>query len=159
VLIVHPDGRSLGHLTGLLEAAGYGVIAAHGFSEGRAALGLAPSAVVTALQLGEFNGLHLVVAGRAGDPALAAVVIDAAYDAGREVDTVCVDAAYIVDPIRPGAVLALLSTLLARKPPDPLAGPLGVMYRERRGRERRVSPIANYIPERRQQERRQTLSS
>jgi DNA-binding response OmpR family regulator len=137
----------------MLEAAGYGVIAAHSFMEGRAALGLSPAAVVTALQLGEFNGLHLVVAGRAADPGLVGVVLDTTYDAGREVDTLGAEAAYIVEPVRPGTVLALLSTLLARGKPPEMEPMLLGLSQERRQFDRRMI-VMPHVPERRRHQRR-----
>jgi DNA-binding NtrC family response regulator len=156
VLAVHSDGRTLVHMARLLEAAGYNVIAAHGFAEGRAALARRPAGLMTALQLGEFNGLQLVIDGRAVDPGLAAVVMDAGYEAGREVDTKSLQAAYIVEPIRPGAVLALLSQLISGVSLPPTA-PLAALYRDRRVNGRRVVDTPGYTPERRRRERRHEI--
>jgi DNA-binding NtrC family response regulator len=137
----------------LLETGGYSVIAAHGFTEGRAALARRPAGLVTALQLGEYNGLQLVIAGRAVDPGLAAVVVDAGYEAGREVDAKSVRAAYIVEPVRPGAVLALLSQLIAGVT-LPATAMLAALYRERRLSGRRRAATAWVSPDRRRRERR-----
>jgi DNA-binding NtrC family response regulator len=159
VLAVHTDGRRLINLARMLEAAGYRVMAAHGFPEARAALGLRPDAVVTALQLGDFNGLHLVINGRALDPGLVAVVIDAGYDAGREADATSLDTAYLVEPVRPGPALALLSELIGASTRGMSIRPSSQQYRERRVGDRRRCEVFNFVPERRRRDRRHSARS
>ncbi len=159
VLAVHTDGRRLINLARMLEAAGYRVVAAHNFPEARAALGLRPSAVVTALQLGDFNGLHLVINGRALDPSLVAVVVDACYDAGREADASSLDTAYLVEPVRPGPALALLSALISASTDGDSVRPVPHYYRERRTTERRKHEAFDFVPDRRHRDRRHSAGS
>jgi DNA-binding NtrC family response regulator len=159
VLAVHTDGRRLINLARMLEAAGYRVVAAQNFPEARAALGLRPHAVVTALQLGDFNGLHLVINGRALDPALVGVVIDACYDAGREADASSLDTAYLVDPVRPGPALALLSALISASNEGKSVRPVPHYYRERRVIERRRRDVVGFVPDRRHRDRRHSAGS
>jgi FixJ family two-component response regulator len=62
VLVVEPDASLLADFVELLEIAGFGVVEARSFQEGRTALREAsPELLVTELRLEGFNGLQLII--------------------------------------------------------------------------------------------------
>src|SRR3954469_18804318 len=83
VLIVDPDARSRAELVLWLRHPGYAPIDAVSFEEARHWLTTSRiDVLVTALRLGAFNGLHLVIAARGLQPHLRAVVTALEADPG-----------------------------------------------------------------------------
>jgi len=83
VLLANGDLGERQTLAALLCAAGYDTIAAASFEEARQVLDKnAPDLLIANLRLGEFNGLHLFLRGRADNPHLAAIITLAPEDAG-----------------------------------------------------------------------------
>jgi FixJ family two-component response regulator len=149
VLLVHANPDSLVTLSQLLQRAGYRVRRAPSFEEARVALAARPACLVAAVQLGIFNGLHLVLDGRSRDPHLAAVVLDVRRDVALQADAQRLGAAYVVEPLEEGRFLALVAQLMNGATPRDTAA----LYRERRQTDRRVV-ILQFEPERRHAERR-----
>ena len=149
VLLVHSDPASLTSLADLLQRAGYRVRRAPSFEDARQALAARPACLIAAVQLGVFNGLHLVRDGRARDGRLAAIVLGARNDAALSADAQRLGAAFIVEPVEEGAFLALVSQLMAGAPAKDVAA----LYKDRRRSERRVV-VLQFDPDRRQTDRR-----
>jgi CheY-like chemotaxis protein len=148
VLLVHSNPEALATLSEMLQRGGYRVRRAPSFEEARIALAARPACLVSAVQLGIFNGLHLVLDGRSRDPHLAAVVLDVRRDNSLQADAQRLGSAYIVEPVEEGRFLALVAQLMDG------ATPAGAdLYRDRRRAERRVV-VLEFEPERRRAERR-----
>jgi PleD family two-component response regulator len=149
VLLVHSNSATLVALSDMLQRAGYRVRRAPSFEEARLALAARPACLIAGVQLGIFNGLHLVLDGRSRDPHLAAVVVDVRRDNALRVDAQRLGAAYIVEPLEEGAFLSLVSQLID----GALPGGTMELYRDRRHADRRVV-VLQFEPERRRAERR-----
>src|SRR4051812_10749581 len=147
VLLVHPNPQALAALSEMLQRGGYRVRRAPSFEEGRAALAARPACLVAAVQLGIFNGLHLVLDGRSRDSHLAAVVLDVRRDVALQADAHRLGSAYLVEPIEEGKFLALVSQLMNGAT---AGGPVD-LYRDRRRAERRVT-VLQFDQDRRQAE-------
>ncbi len=117
VLIVDPDTESQRAMRDALKAGRYRTIAAAEFQGATALLeSVQPALLITAIRLGEFNGLHLVVLGRHGDPRLAALVVDDRRDAGLEYVALSVGATgYLVRPIAAAELLKRVAEALASR--------------------------------------------
>jgi FixJ family two-component response regulator len=149
VLLVHSNPQALVTLSELLQRAGYRVRRAPSFEEARIALAARPACLVAAVQLGIFNGLHLVLDGRSRDPHLAAVVLDVRRDIALQADAHRLGSAYIVEPVEEGKFLALVAQLMDGATPCAAVN----LYEDRRRAERRVVVLA-FDPERRRADRR-----
>jgi DNA-binding NtrC family response regulator len=155
VLVVEPAFDDLLPLTSMLSGVGFRVTAAETFAQARALLNSDPPAIlITAVRLGLYNGLHLVLRSKASLPDLAALVTSPAEDPVLRADAEAMGATFIVKPISTDDLLAaLLRTMYAR---DRSAGPIRAPF-ERRASERRISRRPVH-PERRRAERRRDLS-
>lgn len=149
ILLVHSNPEALVRLSEMLQRGGYRVRRAPSFEEARAALAARPACLVAAVQLGVFNGLHLVVDGRATDAHLAAVVVDVRRDVALQADAHRLGAAYLAEPVEEAKFLSLVSQLIDGAKPG---GPVD-LYQDRRRAERRVV-VLKFDPERRQADRR-----
>ena len=75
ILVVNADSAAQQALAELLTLAGYHTIAVSTFEEAKYVLNEArPDLLVAQVRLGAFNGLHLVLRGRAESPEMAAIV-------------------------------------------------------------------------------------
>jgi DNA-binding response OmpR family regulator len=111
VLIVEDDETTRKGLTELLMTAGYMPLAASSFPEGMQLLdSQRPDLLIVDVRLGEYNGLQLVIASERRVPAIVLtghadpVLAEDARDEGAE---------YLVKPVEPAALLALISQRLA----------------------------------------------
>src|SRR4030088_3371035 len=85
LLIVDPDAASRRAMVESLKPGCYRTIAADGFAPAMQLLESGrPDLLITVVRLGLFNGLHLIVRGRASYPRMAALVIDDSRDSVRE---------------------------------------------------------------------------
>jgi CheY-like chemotaxis protein len=152
VLLVHPNPQALVALSEMLQRAGYRVRRVPSFEEARIALAARPACLVAAVQLGIFNGLHLVLDGRANDAHLAAVVLDVRKDIALQADAHRLGAAYAVEPVEEGRFLSLVAQLMNGARPG---GGLD-LYQDRRRSDRRTV-VLQFEPERRRADRRRAL--
>lgn len=113
ILIVEKDGPLAGGLVPLLGAAGYEAVAAQSFEEGRAALQHAPDLILTELRLGPYNGLQLILRGRALDPRLRAIVITGHADPVLRREAEALDVLYLEKPITPESLLDEITRAIA----------------------------------------------
>lgn len=124
ILLVHPNPILLARLATVLTTAGYRVRLASSFEDAKQLLSSEPPVVlVTAIRLGPFNGLHLVLRGRADRPGMGACVIDASWDPTLEADARRYGAAYLAEPLDGSILLEKVAEILVdvSRPPAPKA--------------------------------------
>lgn len=104
VLIVEPDSEQAVALRDALVAQGYVTQVAHTFEAAVTAMSSEGLAVlVTAVRLGAFNGLHLIIRKNAVQPHIRCIVMGLAVDLSRDIDRLGVP--FLVKPVS-GATLA-----------------------------------------------------
>lgn len=154
-LVVEPDAERQMQVVDALARAGFEVTATDRFDTARRLIAASPPAViVTALKLGEYNGLHLVLRARVAAPHTAALVTspDPTLDFSREVSQL--GAIFLVHPVTSLDLVACALRLLFRKFPSERVDPPF----ERRVAERR-NRGADHFPNRRVGERRRDAHS
>lgn len=156
VLLVEPSLEDLSPIVATLTGAGFHVTAAGNFAQARTLLDThAPSMLVTAVRLGLYNGLHLVIRGLAIKPTLAAIVTSEAADPVLHSYAEGLGATFMVKPIpAPDLIAAALRTMFAR---GPSSGAIRPPY-ERRVHERRRSEHSQVFERRVAERRREPLS-
>jgi DNA-binding NtrC family response regulator len=154
VLVVEPTIDELLALVTTLSRAGFNVTAAQSFAEARPFLAVRPPAVLlTALRLGLYNGLHLVVRGKAIRPDMAALVMSSAPESVLQAEADALGATFLVRPFTPRDLIGAVLQTAFRS--DMAAPPLRAPF-ERRLADRRGT-VASFDPERRRSERRRVL--
>jgi|SRR5581483_2230338 len=107
VLVVSPDSGALGNTVEVLASAGFEAHGACTFQDAlRAISSDAPDLLIADQRLGAFNGLHLVVRGRANAPHMRAIVTSPTEDRILEVDARQLNAESVVRPRDPHEWLA-----------------------------------------------------
>jgi DNA-binding response OmpR family regulator len=111
VLIVDDDEVYLDGMKELLEEAGYEVFLASSFEDGRQTLrDHSPNLLIIDVRLGAFNGLQLISTGEMRIPAIVVTGFD---DTVLRADAGGFGASYLVKPIKPAALLALIEQKLS----------------------------------------------
>jgi DNA-binding NtrC family response regulator len=122
ILIVDHDRESLDGLLAVTAEAGYRVTGVQSFEEGRQALDASPDVLVTDVRLGAYNGLQLIIRGRALNPRLRAIVVTAHPDMVVRREAEQLHAIYMVKPINPERLLTegfgLRDARAVRTPPE-----------------------------------------
>jgi DNA-binding response OmpR family regulator len=121
VLLVDTDPATTAALEQVLVSAGYRVAAVRSFEYATRQVALdCPDLMVTAIRLGQFNGLHLVLRCRADFPNMPVIVVGGAEDVGFAAEAVRYGARFVTRPIDPRAFIALVTEVLAGQVPhDP----------------------------------------
>src|SRR5262249_60721995 len=97
ILVVGPDHGTLGATIEMLSTAGYRTSGPTPFEDGKRRLDATrPDLVIAGERLGEFNGLHLILHGRAGRPDMAGIVTTPTRVAGLEADAQRLEVDYFV---------------------------------------------------------------
>jgi DNA-binding response OmpR family regulator len=110
VLIVDDDAATRSGLAALLKKARYHVIVAGSFAEARFALSeSAPDLLISDIRLGEFNGLQLVATTTRAIPA---IIVTGYPDTVLEAEARRLGAEFLIKPIVPSALLALVKRKL-----------------------------------------------
>jgi DNA-binding response OmpR family regulator len=111
ILIVEDhDATRLG-LTALLQSAGYEVLTAGTFAEGRQLLAEeAPDLLIADVRLGEYNGLQLVAA---APRAVASIIVTGFPDPALEAEALKFGAHYLAKPIAAETLLPLIEETIA----------------------------------------------
>jgi len=87
IVVISPSGERLRGLLDILSNAGYRACGARTFDEAKRTIERTiPELVIAEERLGDFNGLHLVMLGRARDPEMKGIVIGRQNDRGLEND-------------------------------------------------------------------------
>src|SRR5260221_5726339 len=114
VLIVEDDLTTRRGLQQLLEAAGYETLTAADLKDGLEALKYwAPDLLILDIRLGEFNGLQILATAARGTPA---IVTTGFADPVLEADALKLGADFLVKPVSPSKLLALVEAKLTAKP-------------------------------------------
>ena len=115
LLIVEPDFPSSCAMVESLTPGRYRTLTAPEFGIAMQLLhSERPQLLITVVRLGQFNGLHLVVLGRANDPRLAAIVIDDRKDSVLEREAKHAGAtAYLTKPVSAPDLLRRVAEALA----------------------------------------------
>jgi DNA-binding response OmpR family regulator len=117
ILIVDDDQVYLAGMKELLEDAGYEVFLAGSFEEGKDVLrDRRPDLLIVDVRLGAFNGLQLLSTGQVQIPAIVVTGFD---DTVLRADANIFGASYLVKPISPADLIALIDRKLAV--PEPVA--------------------------------------
>ncbi len=153
ILIVDPD-LDQGYCVALpLAGMGMKVTVSRAFLEAKSLLGSGEyGLLISALRLGEFNGLHLVVRANAIGSGIQAIVTEVVRDPVLQAEAERLGATYLVTPIPQTEFLAAVSRTLARAGGDPLPPITGPF--ERRWIDRRLASMAPLPTDRRRGDRR-----
>jgi CheY-like chemotaxis protein len=120
VLVVDVDLKALTATSAVLGEAGYLVTQASTFNDARQRLVLTrPDVLITAVRLGGFNGLHLVISGRARFPEMTAIVTHTVSDPVLQADAAEQKAEWLVMPFDAQTLIDVLSRVAGPRPPRP----------------------------------------
>lgn len=113
IMLVAMGGEGVAAMANLLRGAGYAVIVARGFEQATDLLNAgSPDLLISAIRLGGYNGLHLVVRNLVRHHALRAILLDPSYNRLAESEAKRYGARYLIEPIGDGALLAEVSLAL-----------------------------------------------
>jgi len=157
-LVVDPLLDDAFAMASALEACRFHVTVAETFPKAKARLNARPPDVlVTAIRLAEYNGLQLVLSGKAISPRLSAIVVSPAPDPVLQADAEAMGATFVVKPVAANELTTAVFRTMFRDrsgtPAEPLRAPF-----DRRVRERRANVIPLQI-ERRRTDRRRDLAT
>jgi DNA-binding NtrC family response regulator len=160
VLLVEPDhvDRVLAHSA--LASAGFSVSATNNYDDAHAALMTTPPLVlVTSIRLGAHDGVLLALRAQSQNPRTAIVLTSSSPDPVRQGDAERIGATFVLKPVGSEDLLAAIyRTALRHIDPDGAFEPIRPPFERRRG-ERRVSPMAAVVEERRRTARRRDLAN
>src|SRR3984893_19536254 len=112
ILVVSP-GAGLAPTLQFLTCAGYEATGAETFEDATRLLAtITPDLLIADERLGSFNGLHLVLRGRAEHPDMRAIVTTSVKDACFEREALRLNAQYFVKPLDPAGWLVPVSRAL-----------------------------------------------
>jgi len=121
VLIVEDNDATRTGLSELLTRAGYDARATSSYEEGiRVMREETPDVLIADIRLGPYNGLQLLVTAPKRVPT---IIMTGFPDAVLEADARHLGAQFILKPVAPAALLALVEEQLASRPHQELAGP------------------------------------
>lgn len=113
IFVVSGDDSHRSRLIDVLSGAGYRTSGAATFAEAKQVLGSSSAdLVITEERLGAFNGLHVIVLGRAHRPDLKAIVMTAQKDAALETDARRLNVDCVVESADPEEWLLSVSKTL-----------------------------------------------
>src|ERR1700730_7855445 len=103
IMLAAMEGEGVIAVANLLRGTGCDLLPALGCKGATALLTAgSPDLLVSAIRLGGYNGLHLVLRSRVRHPALRAVLLDRSYDHVMESEAKRYGAQYLVEPIDGG---------------------------------------------------------
>jgi DNA-binding NtrC family response regulator len=116
ILVAEDDAATLAGLATYLHEAGFSVVPAANFADARRLLVFArPDVLIADVRLGEYNGLQLVVHARALQPPPAAIVTSGFSDPVIEAEARQMDATFLLKPVDPTRLLALIRRMVAHR--------------------------------------------
>ncbi len=116
VLVANEDPLECWTLTELLIGAGYDTMAVTTFEEARSALDDAPPDLLIAhLRLGAFNGLHLVLRGRADRPDMSAIITTGPEDHSIKSEVTDLGILCVLTPVITTEFLAMVAKVIERR--------------------------------------------
>jgi DNA-binding response OmpR family regulator len=122
ILLVDPSRTALDRAAGLLHEAGYRVVTSSSFRSARDLLrSVKPDLLITAVRLGEFNGLHLVVLSRDDTPHPAVILTHDGPDPMLELEATRLNAMFLGTPLAGADLLPCVREALSAHDPKLLA--------------------------------------
>jgi DNA-binding NtrC family response regulator len=116
VLVANENPVQRGVLTKLLTSAGYEAVAASTFEQARQALDEAPPDLLIAhLRLGAFNGLHLVLRGRADGLEMSAIITTGPEDHALKSQVMEHGVLCVPTPLMTADFLAMVAKAIERR--------------------------------------------
>jgi CheY-like chemotaxis protein len=113
ILIVDADLGTSSAMTNVLRRAGHRTIGASTFLEAKQLLDSnPPDVLITDVRLGAFNGLHLALRRHHDQPDAASIITSAYADRMLEEEACAINAPYLLKPVEPAELLALIEKLL-----------------------------------------------
>jgi DNA-binding NtrC family response regulator len=113
ILVVEDDDDALTIMESILELAGYHVSTARSFEAAQPALLAGPDLLITDIRLGAYNGLQLIMRGRAVNPRLRAIVVTAYDDEMLRREAEALGAVHMEKPLDLGRLLDEVTQALA----------------------------------------------
>jgi DNA-binding response OmpR family regulator len=157
VLLVDTDLRVMHSYATALREAGFAVLEAVSFEDGRRLWRSTwPDVLVVDVRLGQFNGLQLLMRARADRADVHAIITCPFPDAVLEAETRRFGATFLTKPLHPWQIVEAVRTASQSNGAGAAvpAAPTPPLLERRRG-ERRVSLTPDFHPERRGSDRRQ----
>jgi PleD family two-component response regulator len=140
VLVVDPSLEDLLLTMSRLTRSGFRVTAADSFAQAKGVIASRPPALlVTAVRLGAYNGLHLVLRAKSARPDVAAIVISAVDDPVLQADAEAMGATFMVTPVEEKDLIAAVLQTIFRS--DASVGPIRPPFERRLG-ERRTAQVS-----------------
>lgn len=134
---------------------GFRVTVADSFQEALERLRVPPALLIADIRLGEYNGLHLVLRGKAARRDLAAIVTSGMADPVLQSEAEQLGATFVLKPTTAQEFCAAICRTLLQGAGSP-GGPIRSPF-ERRTSDRRSTPPAVHYPERRTGPRRRDV--
>lgn len=154
-IVVEPTLVDIWFAVSGLANSGFHITVAESFLEAKALIDKQPPAVlITDVRLREYNGLHLVLRGKAARPDMAAIVVTTVADPVLQAEAERMNATFILKPTTRQEFLAAVYRTVFRSAEDP--APIRPSF-ERRIAERRLPEKAMSDSERRVTERRRSV--
>ena len=151
-LIIDPDLSDVMFSVFAATSLGFRVTVADTFQEALERLRVPPALLIAHIRLGEYNGLHLVLRGKAARRDLAAIVTSGVADRVLQTEAEQLGATFVLKPTTPEEFRAAICRTLLADSGGPIRSPF-----ERRSSDRRsASPVA-YHPDRRKASRRRDV--
>lgn len=155
-LVVEPSLADAVSIVSLLSQLGFRVTVSDDFLEAKSRLLMRPTLLVTALRLGEYNGLHLVLRGKAVRPDMAAIVTSPTSDPVLYAEAERLGATFVLKTVTVDEFRAAVCRTIFQRSDSPqqIRPPF-----ERRTGSRRTAYAASHEPERRVAERRRDVAT
>ena len=128
ILLVDSDRQAVAAVERLLVRAGHRLTALASFEAATRHLSLeAADLLISAVRLGQFNGVHLALRARADHPQLPIILCGDPSDAVVAAEAAAFGARFVATPIEPEQLLTIVTALLATEPVAANMPPLRVV--------------------------------
>jgi ActR/RegA family two-component response regulator len=154
-LIIDPVLSDVMFSVATATSLGFRVTVADSFQEALERLRVPPALLIADIRLGEYNGLHLVLRGKAARRDLAAIVTSGMADLALQAEAERLGATFVLKPTTAREFSAAICRTLLQGPDSP-GGPIRSPF-ERRASDRRSTPPGAHHPERRKGSRRRDV--
>lgn len=151
-LIIDPVLSDVMFSVAAASSLGFRVTVADSFQEALERLRVPPALLIAQIRLGEYNGLHLVLRGKAAKRDLAAIVTSGVADQVLQAEAEQLGATFVLKPTTPEEFSAAICRTLLQATGGPIRSPF-----ERRMSDRRSMSSVAYHPERRKGSRRRDV--
>ena len=116
LLVVDSDRARLSVVERALASTGNQVACVSNFEDAKERLLFAPpDLLVSAIRLGQYNGLHLVLRAHADHPEMPAIVMNEEADPVLEAEARNAGAVYVTTPVDEGSLVSLIDKLLSER--------------------------------------------